>query len=201
MQRIKVLDRSIRISEIFKKLDKIPESFPFKVDEKRTDVYIAMSNNSYLVLGITAIEDDELLNQSKEELINSIHNVLEDNQGLIGVEDGFSKHGRHYSYSIVKTLLKDPQVMVYKLTMEIGKNNMYLKINGIFEERANIGLREGMLFKTLNMPLNWFKDPYDENYKRGVLMNMAEKEEYDSLFPDHPLSLLRVFIKEIIEFN
>ena len=201
MQRIKVQDRSIRISEIFRKMDKIPASFPFEVDENKTAVYIAMSANSYMVLAISAATDEELLKLAKNELIDLIHETMASNQGLIEVAEGNSRHGRHYSYSIVKTLFDKPRVMDYKLTMEIGRPGMYLKINGFFEERANIGLREGMLYKTLKMPVDWFKDPYDADYKKGTLMNKAENAEYDQLFPDHPLSLLRVFISEIIENN
>ena len=33
----------------------------------------------------------------------------------------------------------------------------------------------------------WYK-PYDENYTRGIRMNLSERREYDRSFPHHPLS-------------
>ena len=47
----------------------------------------------------------------------------------------------------------------------------------------------------------WFKDPYNENYKNGLLMNMSEKSEYDVMFPQHPLSEARSLIEFILENN
>ena len=43
------------------------------------------------------------------------------------------------------------------------------------------------------------KDPYDENFTKGRLMNYSEKEEYDKDFPNHPLSIVRTKMKEIKE--
>ena len=45
------------------------------------------------------------------------------------------------------------------------------------------------------------KDPYDETYNKGLRMNLAEKEEYDVVFPEHPLSEARNLVKIIIEKN
>ena len=47
----------------------------------------------------------------------------------------------------------------------------------------------------------WFKDPYDNSFKKGLLMNLSEKPEYDAMFPNHPLSILRNIIKFLIENN
>lgn len=41
------------------------------------------------------------------------------------------------------------------------------------------------------------KDPYDENFTEGRLMNYSEKEEFDKDFPDHPLSIVRTKMVEI----
>ena len=60
-------------------------------------------------------------------------------------------------------------------------------------------INEGKITPT-NMD-GWFKDPYDKNYKKGILMNLSENMEYDAMFPQHPLSETRNFIKYIIENN
>jgi hypothetical protein len=45
------------------------------------------------------------------------------------------------------------------------------------------------------------KDPYDEKFDRGILMNLSEKREYDYSFPNHPLSEMRRLIDYIIDNN
>ena len=50
-----------------------------------------------------------------------------------------------------------------------------------------------------NKNSKWWFDPYDKDYKHPFLMNLSEKEEYDELFPDHPLSQCRKFVKYITE--
>ena len=47
--------------------------------------------------------------------------------------------------------------------------------------------------------IGFAKDPYDDNYSKGRLMNYSEKEEFDKDFPDHPLTIVRTKMKEIKE--
>ncbi len=64
--------------------------------------------------------------------------------------------------------------------LESRKNNVKLTENGV----------EG-----------WTRYPYDETITEGFLMNLSEQIEYDSMFPTHPLSLLRECARFIIEHN
>ena len=41
------------------------------------------------------------------------------------------------------------------------------------------------------------KDPYDENIDLPYMMNLSEKEEYDKMFPEHPLSRLRKYLADL----
>ena len=45
----------------------------------------------------------------------------------------------------------------------------------------------------------WTKDPYDESYRRGALMNLSELEEFDEQFPGSALSMCRELVKAIEE--
>lgn len=47
----------------------------------------------------------------------------------------------------------------------------------------------------------FYKDPYDETYTKGFLMNAAEDEIFDEHFPDNPLTVLRHYIKWVITNN
>jgi tetratricopeptide (TPR) repeat protein len=43
----------------------------------------------------------------------------------------------------------------------------------------------------------WFQDPYDADYQGNVLHCLADDERLDALFPDHPLSRTRAYLKRI----
>lgn len=99
--------------------------------------------------------------------------------------------------------------MQYILTMHIDMGQYCMNIRSFFDEVGMTGTRDtAIMNKMINegkiTPPNmsgWFKDPYDENYKNGIIMNLSEKEEYDAMFPQHPLSEMRSFIKYIVENN
>lgn len=39
--------------------------------------------------------------------------------------------------------------------------------------------------------MGWLDDPYDPHEQGDMTRNRSERPEYDSLFPDHPLSRAR----------
>ena len=50
----------------------------------------------------------------------------------------------------------------------------------------------------------WFFDPYDPKFKAPLLSNIADKQEFDTEFPNSPLSRLRnvlLMIKENLKFS
>ena len=89
--------------------------------------------------------------------------------------------------------------------MHIKCENEIICINLYSSEVGITGKRDSMIFNEMigktvtyiNMN-GWAKDPYDDNYKKGNLMNISEKREYDSRFPNHPLSVVRNFVDYII---
>ena len=44
-------------------------------------------------------------------------------------------------------------------------------------------------------------DKRDPEYRHGNRMNCSERKKYDELFPEHPLSQMRVLVKELAELN
>lgn len=48
---------------------------------------------------------------------------------------------------------------------------------------------------------NWKRDPYDYEYSKGILMNYSEMEAFDEDYPNHPLSRIRIVLKDIISLN
>lgn len=146
-----------------------------------------------------------------QQIIDSIHRCLADNQGLIKVEHGTTRHGNSYVYSIVKTR-QEPSTMQYTLALHIKKASQPICVMGFFSEQGVTGKREAAVFSMCidnneiqlgisNDIIGWSKDPYDANYDKGITMNLSEREIYDEYFPEHCLSQLRSFVSQFLEIN
>ena len=148
--------------------------------------------------------------EEPEKVIAGIRSKLSEDQGIIQVENGGTKANCRYIWSIVKTL-KKPSGIQYTLTMHIEREECVMHLQGYFDENGKTGLRDFVVFDRLSHKKairvtkkgidGWMKDPYDPAYTRGVLMNLSEQQKYDELFPDHPLSVLRQLIRDIVEQN
>jgi hypothetical protein len=138
--------------------------------------------------------------------IDGIHKTLSDTQALIEVKIGITKHDYPYAYSIIKNKI-EPSGVNYFMLLQVAYGHAVLNIKAFFEEIGTTGIRDTMIWElayrqgivTDNKNSKWWFDPYDKDYKHPFLMNLSEKEEYDELFPDHPLSQCRKFVKYITE--
>ena len=144
--------------------------------------------------------------------IDCIRCCLGENQGIIEVETGETPQGNSYLYSIVKTFLQKPVRTQYGLCLQIGKpvqaDSPVANIQAVGEETGVSGARHTLAYSleldagnvgTDEDPYaGWCADPYDSSVDEGFLMSLAEKQAYDKLFPDHPLSQLRALKDAII---
>lgn len=155
--------------------------------------------------------NDTMPTDNDKHIIDGIHRYLADNQGLIEVKHGVTRYDKHYVYSIVKSL-REPSGVTYNLTMHIKKQGQAVCIRGSYDERGTTGIREANVFdycKRYNLVrhdrkkglIGWSRDPYDETYTKGVRMNRSELQEFDHSYPEHPLTMLRKFIADIIDEN
>jgi hypothetical protein len=107
-------------------------------------------------------------------------------------------------HTAVRTMFKLPQEpsgMTYLASFTVLFKNCSYVVKIQAAETGFTGLREAMVAntimaeKSLNnnemLPKGWWRDPYDASTTSGVLMNMAEAEEYDGTFPEHPLRQAR----------
>lgn len=62
---------------------------------------------------------------------------------------------------------------------------------------ADYLMKNGVDFQTISK--DWSADPYDKNFKGGLLMDMSEQEQIDPLFPEHFLSQVRTLINQVEE--
>lgn len=196
----------ILIPDEYSKLDKKQ----IKAAKEKGNWYEKRTENSInYVSGFVTNKKESMDFDNKESLINEIHSNMDDNQGIICVENGKTKNNRKYIYSIVKTVNDPLSGVSYHLRMNIQYDKKIYEIEGEFSEYGTTGVRDSVILQLMmsqgivtveNDVLHcWFEDPYDKSYAKGVLMNLSEKEEYDVIFPDHPLTQAREFVNFIID--
>lgn len=136
-----------------------------------------------------------------DEVIEGIHCSLAQDQGLVEVNTPATAKGKRVIYSVVKTAVQ-PAGTQYALALNLECPVHDLCIQGFFDEAGATGMRDAAVFSmTGASPDDWRRDPYDRAITDGYLMNRSELPEYDPAFPDHPLSLLRSLVCELVESN
>ncbi len=153
---------------------------------------------------ITAQNDTEI------ELQNNYRKVAYESGAAI-IEVKKVKLG---AFDSIKTIFKfpmQPQGMAYIGSYTIPFKNFSYVIKVQCIEQGTTGIRDNTIFELMirngKIKLNpekhsvegWMKDPYDESVHLPLMMNLSESEEFDSQFPEHPLSRMRVFLKHIEE--
>ena len=150
----------------------------------------------------------EMIDSTNEGMINGLHSALGEDQGIVELDKGKTYDRHEYAYTIVKNKL-GPKGTQYLLTFHILKDNVVYNVQGFFNEKGAFGSREGVVMTKLagENKINistmdgWKVDPYNVNYKKGYLMNLSEKKDYDEMFPNHPLSEARKVLEYLIDEN
>ena len=166
--------------------------------------------NSDNIVMITKTTSDKAMNpEDVQGLINGIHECLADNQGIIEARNGVTAREYKYIYSIVKNLSEEQFGGVrYFLRLNLFHENDIIEIQADFTEIGTTGGREAIcsdLARRAGLAdifadgfKDWAKDPYDPEYTKGCLKNLAEKEGLDGLFPENPLSQAHEFLLAVL---
>ena len=152
----------------------------------------------------TAMDPDDL-----KALIYGIREALSDNQGIIEVKNGKTKRGYKYIYSIVKNLSEDQFGGVrYFIRLNLFNDSDIVEVQADFKEIGTTGGREALCIElarraglteiTSEGLKDWSEDPYNPDFKKGCLKNLAEKEGLDGLFPENPLSQAHEFLLAVL---
>ncbi len=180
--------------------------------------YIGFGRHTYaciaLLMSWPVTETESLPLGDEQGIIDQFHEEGNENLGLISAKCGLTPKGNRYAYTIRKMLFFDEEgkpkgPLDYELNLNIRVNGKIHFINGSFQPTEELeGLRESALeimecgSSELRLSAErWIKDPYDASYNKGILMTWDEDEKYDGLFPLHPLSEVRRFVKYVIENN
>lgn len=125
--------------------------------------------------------------------------------GLIEVElSGSNLH------PLVRTIFKfsqTPKGVLYLASITLPFKTCNFILNVQAAEYNTIGMRETLIAKKLvsngtlvtdqNGYVGWTCDPYDNNFKNGLLMNKSENKIYDNEFPNHALTQVRDLITQL----
>ena len=197
LQQVKIGEMDISIPAYYGEMKAQPD------DPENAKVFAVCSEHTMCFIRIYTIEEGAAMPLNQDAVIQGIHDCLAENQGLIQVECG-----KNYIYSIVKTHRGEMGGVQYTLTLDMKSDGCILHVQGFFDEDGMTGIRdtmvlelchrEGLVGKEDDFFYGWMSDPYDANYKRGLLMNLSEREEYDEMFPDFPLSLCSELARTLV---
>lgn len=211
-------DEPVKIPEEYDRIDtmKIPD---VGVPENTFGYTIATGNATGIVLCYPVSAESAMPFDEPNKLIDFLHDSMNDNQGIIEVQNGDCKNGGKYVYYLMKYRRSADNIMLgggYQLNFNFIIDDTIYFISGSFDEAGITGMRDSTAYALiLNakrdagdeidvetfMENGWFRDPYDPDYKKGFLMNLSEKPELDELFPEHPLSVARALVKFVVENN
>lgn len=156
-----------------------------------------------------------------EGTINFLRQHLTDDMGIVDCKSGVTVNGHKFIYNIRKMRffeegMPTPRVS-YCLNLNVNIDGVDYFINSNFDEIGMTGIRDSLgftMFQSImeqgngdtkysidDIQNRFYKDPYDETYTKGFLMNAAEDEIFDEHFSDHPLTVLRHYIKWVITNN
>ncbi len=177
------------------------ESEPY--DPENSIPFVVNTDHARCIAFVAPVDYSKALPRKQEDLVDGIRANLVENQGLIKVATG-----KDYVCCIVKNL-KEPHGVQYLMTYQRFCKDFILFVQAFFEELGTTGLRDTMVYSILRNEgkigteddpfAGWTRDPYDETYTKGALMNLSESEEYDKQFPGFPLTLCRELINCITE--
>ena len=178
-------------------------------DPPNSVVYEKDTQVSTCILMFFFIEKSQAMPFNDDQsIIDCLHNIIGDEQGIIEVKSGDTARGIPFVYTVVKTL-KKPSGVQYTLTLQLDFGTYVLNLQGQFGEEGFTGMRdaaiweyamrEGIISSTDRS--RWSADPYCPDFKKGVPMNLSEQERFDEVFPTHPLSELRRFVQFFVAEN
>ncbi len=153
-----------------------------------------------------AIKPDIEADVSDTDALRKIYRNVAESNGLAMLEVDSTQIA---GLVAVKTLFKvrlQPRGLGFmgSYTFPFADHSYVIKVQS--EEQGITGLREtAVLHKTLGGVdgfgelQGWQQDPYEPSRKGAFMRNRADDPEYDSMFPDHPLSKVRGYLAELAE--
>ncbi len=180
-------------------------------------VYWKQTPGSVVEICVYPIEPEKAMPYGQDEkVISMLHEQsIDEDSGLIEVKSHLSPQG-NFVHSLFKRKApgSGPIELMYNATLfaRFSDEAYSLQIRG--KENGTTGIRDATVLNEMQArgsldfiedPSNgkgfmqgWNRDPYDENFVSGFLMNQSEDAQYDAQFPEHPLSVIRGAINSFV---
>ena len=135
------------------------------------------------------------------------------NRGIGTVEEHAKEAiGKSYKYSITKSLYQDEwdpsgKEIRHSLDMAVRQGINVVRIGGVFDEAGRVGKRGEKVFAIMCHKLGsldaakaaWPCQPKGLSPEAFNPVDPSDAEAYDAMFPDHPLSLARGFVRCVVD--
>ena len=107
--------------------------------------------------------------------------------------------------AIIAKFPQQPSGMTYEGILVFARARTEYRVTVRFPETGITGMRDTIIFDSHlseasdeDDPLEgWMKDPYDRTRHDPLMRNGADDDQYDSKFPDHPLTLVRAELRRL----
>ena len=178
-----------------------------KNDPEQLTGFSRHTDNADIFVWVSPLDKSiEIPFASAESIADTVRSRLRDTQAIIEAGSDVTSAGRRYSYAIWKSLRK-PSGVQYDLVFQVEQQGGIAHVHGFFSEAGTTGVRDTTIFGVRANELGdtqkafegWMHDPYDPSLTEGLRMNLAEKREFDALFPAHPLSEARRLLAFMVE--
>ena len=184
-----------------------PNSKPDELGNNKKVFYL----NDYDDLSINLFDYPPNINAKNDtelELQNNYRKVAYESGGAI-IEVKKVKLG---SFDTIKTIIKfpiKPAGMGYIGSYTIPFKNFSYVVKLQCSEQGTTGMRDAIVLEMMirngtvqlgeesRIMKGWMRDPYDDSIHLPFMMNLSESEEFDQMFPKHPLSRVRKYLKHI----
>ena len=210
-------DEPIKVPEKYDRID-VSKIHDIELPADSFGYTIATENATGIVLCFPVSKDSAMDFEKPDELVAYLHVSMNESRGIIEVCNGTCKNGGKYiSYLLKYYRYKDESKGVgYQLNFNFMIGDLIYFISGSFDEAGITGMRDSIVFSNILkakqdageevnieefLTTEWSCDPYDPSFRQGFFMNLSEKEEFDKLLPNHPLSVARAFIEYVVSNN
>ncbi|MBR4737835.1 MAG: hypothetical protein IK051_09245 [Rhodocyclaceae bacterium] len=184
------------IPEYFQQVDSTPDAPPQSVP------FMTKSENALCLVIAYPIPPEFSMPLDSEVLASLMYDEIDKNQGLIQVGAG-----KDHVFGIVKALKPEGGIQ-YILALERHYDeDTILRIQGFFDEEGITGLRDTTVYELCRREgtvgseddpfCGWREELYDDSYAVEAQKNLSEEEKYDEMFPAHPLSMCRAFVRTV----
>lgn len=128
--------------------------------------------------------------------------AVKEGGGLIYSEVFELENGLRGSETILKIPRKEETGMDYTYILNLHhyiEQKLYQVVFRVYE-MSPTGMRDNIFLFPISQVVGsevldkmelYRQDPYDKNFTEGNTMNLSEREEFDFMFPFHPLSIIR----------